>query len=375
VGDAVLKDGGTIRIRPIGTQDGDALRAFTRNLSAESSYFRFFRVKKDLDPEEVKTFTEVDYRDRMAFVAVHEGRLVGVGRYTLVETTEGLAEVAFAVSDDQQGRGIGTLLLSRLTAYARAHSITRFRAFMLAGNYAMMRVFRDSGFHIVKDLDEGVYTVDFPTGESEETREVDERNERIAATASLMPLFYPTSIAVIGASRNPLSIGGRLFTNLIKGGFTGPVYPVNPKSPVVRSVKGYPTVLDIPDPIDLAFIVVPADQVIDIVKQCAAKGVKSIVVITAGFSETGEEGRLLEEQLVAVVRDSGMRMVGPNCMGIVNTDPTVSMDGQFGPLTPPPGNVAMSSQSGALGLAILDHAKTLNIGISMFVSVVNEPDE
>jgi acetate---CoA ligase (ADP-forming) len=374
VGDAVLKDGGTIRIRPIAPQDGVALRAFVRNLSAESSYFRFFRVKHDLEPEEVRAFTELDYLDSMAFVAVHEGRLIGVGRYTKVDAVDGLAEVAFAVADDQQGRGIGTVLLNRLTAYARNHGIDKFRAFLLAGNYAMMRVFRDSGFHLARDLDEGVYTVDFPTEESDATREVGERNERTATRASLMPLFYPTSIAVIGASRDPLSIGGRLFANLISGGFTGPVFPVNPKSPVVRSVKGYPTVVDIPDPVDLAFIVVPAALVIDSVRQCAEKGVKAIVVITAGFSETGEQGKALEEELLSVVRDTGMRMVGPNCMGIVNTDPTVAMDGQFGPLTPPPGNVAMSSQSGALGLAILDHAKALNIGISMFVSVGNKSD-
>ena len=374
VGDVALKDGGTIRVRPIAPEDGEALREMVRNLSAESSYFRFFRVKRDLDDDEVRDFTNLDYARDMAFVGLHEGEIVGVGRYTSVEATPGIAEVAFAVADEHQGRGIGTVLLARVAAYARTHGIKRFRAFLLAHNYAMMRVFRDAGFHLTRELEEGVYTVDFPTEESDETREVEARNERIAVSASLAPLFYPTSIAVIGASRNPASISARLFRNLINGGFEGPVYPVNPKSAVVHSVKAYPSVGAIPDPVDLAFIIVPSALVITAVEECVEKGVKSIVVISAGFSETGEGGRREEERLLAVVRDAGMRMVGPNCMGILNTDPTISMDGQFGPVEPIRGNVAMSSQSGALGLAILDYAKSLNIGISMFVSVGNKTD-
>jgi acyl-CoA synthetase (NDP forming) len=181
-------------------------------------------------------------------------------------------------------------------------------------------------------------------------------------------------VAVIGASRNPASIGGRLFGNIIAGDFTGPVYPVNPTSPVVRSVAAYRTILDVPGPVDLAFIVVPARAVIPVVRQCAEKGVRGVVVISAGFSETGEAGAALEDELLDVVRSSGMRMVGPNCMGLLNTDPAVSLDGQFGPAIPPRGNVSLSSQSGALGLAILDYARKLNIGISTFVSVGNVAD-
>ncbi len=181
-------------------------------------------------------------------------------------------------------------------------------------------------------------------------------------------------MAVIGASRDPESIGGRLLANLLAGDFTGPVYPVNPKATVVRSMRAYASVLDIEDRVDLAVIVVPAPFVMEAVRQCAAKGVKGLVVISAGFSETGEDGRRLEQELLALVRAHSMRMIGPNCMGVVNTDPAVRLDAQFGPVVAGRGNVAMSSQSGALGIAILDHATRIGLGISSFVSVGNKAD-
>jgi acyl-CoA synthetase (NDP forming) len=290
-------------------------------------------------------------------VATRENEIIGVGRYDRSDDPDN-AEVAFLVEDAHQGRGIGTQLLQHLTAYARTHGITAFKAFVLADNHAMLRVFRHSGYTLRRDLAEGVYTVEFPTAYSEEAKAADDRHEQSAVAASLMPIFYPHSIAVVGASRNPASIGGQLFQNLLKGNFTGPLYPVNPSAAVVNSVKAYPSILDIPDPVELAFIVVPGP----------------LVIISAGFAEVGEEGRRLEAELLEVVRTSGMRMIGPNCMGVVNTDPKVGMDGQFGPVYPPAGNVAMSSQSGALGIAILDYAKELNIGISTFVSMGNKAD-
>ena len=372
--DAALKDGGTIRIRPIAPEDRDALQAMVRGLSRRSSYFRFFQVKEELEPAELDRFTRLDYQHNMAFVAIHDGDLIGVGRYSGIEDEPGVAEAAFAVADDHQKRGIGTLLLFRVTSYARLHDITAFRAHLLADNHVMMRVFRGAGFKMRRDLDEGVYTVDFPTEESTETQTIKTMNEKQAVAASLMPIFYPESIAVVGASRKRESIGGRLFNNLIMGDFSGPVYPVNPTAPVVRSVAAYPSVLDIPGPVDLAFIVVPAPHVENAVRECAEKGVRGVVVISAGFGETGAEGKAMEDRLLQIVRAAGMRMVGPNCMGILNTDPAVSLDGQFGPVFPPRGTVGMSSQSGALGLAILDYAANLNIGISTFVSVGNKAD-
>jgi acetate---CoA ligase (ADP-forming) len=371
--DTVLKDGKTVRVRPIVESDGDGLQALVRGMSNESAYHRFFRVKHELSRSELEYFTVVDYADRMAFVAIASGELIGVGRYD--RQSEGtVAEVAFAVAEGHQGRGVASQLIQHLTNYARTQDIDQFSAYVLADNHSMMRVFRNAGFQMERSFEAGVYTVKFPTEESPERWEIETQRERRAVAASMMPIFYPHAVAVIGASRNPASIGGRLFRNLLKGEFTGPVFPINPSATVVRSVKAYKSVLDVPDPIDLAFICVPAKLVLGVVEECAEKGVKGIVVITAGFGETGEAGRALEQQVLNIVRSNGMRMVGPNCMGILNTDPVVSIDGQFGPITPPRGNVAMSSQSGALGIAILDYAKRLNIGISSFVSVGNKAD-
>ncbi len=372
--DVVLKDGGVVEIRPIRPDDADEELAFFRRLDPDTVYQRFFRVKSDLTPEEIEYFTNVDYHDRMAFVAVHEDRIVAVGRYDRLESDPEVAEVAFVVEDEHQGRGIGSQLLQHLTNYARSHDVSAFRAFVLADNHGMLRMFRNSGYRLTRELTEGVYSVEFPTEPSDESRAVEQEHEKRAVAASMMPLFYPASVAVIGASRNPRSIGGRLFANLLRGRFTGPVFPVHPQAGVVNSVKAYPSVLDIPDPVDVAFVVVPARLVLQVVDECAEKGVKGLVVISAGFGETGDEGRELEEQLVRKVRSAGMRMVGPNCMGLLNTDAKVSLDGQFGPVFPPAGNVAMSSQSGALGIAILDYARQLEIGISTFVSVGNKAD-
>ncbi|MCL1593170.1 MAG: GNAT family N-acetyltransferase [Actinomycetia bacterium] len=372
--DAVLKDGGTIRIRPIVPEDSDALQEFVQNMSTQSSYFRFFRVKRELDADELKTFTQVDYKADMAFIGIVDGELVGVGRYNALEDDPSTAEIAFTVRDSFQGMGIGTLLVFRISAYARALGIERFRAFLLADNHAMMRVFRNAGFALNREIDEGVYTVEIPTEESDSVLAAEGKAEQISTAASLMPLFYPHSIAVIGASRNRASIGGRLFNNILNADFMGPLYPVNPRTSVVRSIPTFASVKDIPGPIDLAFIVVPSQHVADVVRECAEKGVRSLVVISAGFSEVGGSGAEAEAEILDIVRTAGMRMVGPNCMGLLNTDPVVNLDGQFGPIMPPRGNVAMLSQSGALGLAILDYATELGIGISTFVSVGNKAD-
>lgn len=372
--DAVLRDGGVVRIRPITPDDTDRLHDLFRRMGRKSRYFRFFQEKEDLSPRELEYFCNVDYDKRMAFIVLVEDKMIGVGRYDVDEDDPGHAEVAFAVDDANQNRGIGTLLLQVMTAYARTRGIEGFKALVLPDNVQMIRMFRHSGYRIERTMEEGVYSVSFPVAQSEGTRAAEEERERRAVAASLNPIFYPRSIAVIGASHRPDSIGGRLFHNLLSGRFSGPIFPVNPRANYVHSVRAYPSVLDIPDPVDLAFIVVPAEAVIPVVKECAEKGVRGLVVITAGFSETGEAGAALERELVETARAAGMRMVGPNCMGVLNTDPKVVVNGTFGPIFPPTGNVAMSSQSGALGIAILDYAQRSNIGISSFVSVGNKAD-
>jgi acetyl coenzyme A synthetase (ADP forming)-like protein len=372
--DVVLRDGGGARIRPIRSDDAELVKDFFERLGPESRYYRFFQVKHTLEDAEIEHFTNVDYNDRMALVALHDGQMIAVGRYDREEKHTERAEVAFAVVDDQQGRGLGTQLLELLTSHARSHGIKGFRAFVLGENRQMMRVFRNSGYELARTLDSGVFTVDFPTAESEQSLAAEADREKRAVAASLLPLFFPRSIAVIGASNDPESIGGRLFNNILSEGFVGPLYPVNPSSRVVRSVKAYPSIGDVPDEVDLAFIVVPQRFVVDVAQECADAGVRGLVVISAGFSEVGEQGAEDERRLLEIVRESGMRMVGPNCMGLLNTSDAVRLDGTFAPVHPPAGNVAMSSQSGALGIAILDYATRNNIGISQFVSVGNKAD-
>ncbi len=369
--DVVLKDGAPAKVRPVRQGDSNLLEDLFSRLSAETVYSRFFQTKTRLSEKELEYFTHVDYEQRMAFLVLMDERLIAVGRYDKLPN-EPVAEVAFVVEDEYQGRGVGTLLLQLLTEHARDNYIGGFRALVLADNYGMMRVFRNSGYQLARHLEDGVYEVDFPTAYTEIARERESDRERSAVIASLLPLFYPNSIAVIGASRNKASIGGRLFDNLLRVGFSGAVYPVNPWAPVVSSVRAYSSVMAIPDSVDLAFIVVPQEHVYEAVADCVEKGVRGVVVISAGFSEIGEE--TAEEALVDLVRKGGMRMVGPNCMGLLNTDPAVNLNGTFAPVYPPRGNVGMSSQSGALGIALLDFAKRLDIGVSSFVSIGNKAD-
>ncbi|MGD2060332.1 MAG: GNAT family N-acetyltransferase [Acidimicrobiia bacterium] len=372
--DVVLRDGGGARVRPMRSDDGELLRSFFEKLGPESRYFRFFKIKKSLSDDEVEYFTNLDYHDRMALVAVLGGEIVAVGRYDREPDDPTVAEVAFAVADDQQGRGLGTELLELLTTHARDNGVDQFKAFVLSQNRQMMRVFRNSGFELSRTMDSGVYTVDFPVRESVASRAAEAEREKRAVAASILPFFFPKAIAVIGASNDETSIGGRLFNNILTGGFVGPLYPINPGARVVRSVRAYPSILDVPDEVDLAYIVVPRNAVLEVAQQCADKGVRAIVVISAGFSEVGEEGAEAERRLLEIVRSSGMRMVGPNCMGLLNTADAVRLNGTFAPVYPPHGNVAMSSQSGALGIAILDYATRNDIGISQFVSVGNKAD-
>ena len=199
-------------------------------------------------------------------------------------------------------------------------------------------------------------------------------DEWAATVRALTSLLRPRSVAVIGASRRRGTISGEVFHNLLRYEFAGPVYPVNPAAHEVQSVVAYPSVEDVPGEVDLAVIVVPAALVLDVAKGCARKGAKALVVISAGFAETGPAGRERQDALVRIAREGGMRLVGPNCMGMVNTDPAVHLDVTFAPAPPPAGHVAFMSQSGGLGLAIIDYAGMLGLGISSFVSVGNKAD-
>ncbi len=372
--DILLRDGSTLHLRPIKPDDVKSLLEFHKRLSPRSIYFRFFSPLPELGEERAKALANVDYEDTFALIGELGGRLVGVARYYRDQNTRNRAEVAFLIEDALQGRGIATRMLERLAEIAREKEITVFDAYVLGDNRKMMDVFLHAGFAVERRLDGGVFQVSFPITLTPEYEEKAALRSQTAARASMKAFFEPKSIAVVGAGRKRGGIGAEVFHNIVAAGFQGVVYPINDTAKVVGSVAAYPRVTAVPGDVDLAIVIVPAERTPSVVDDCIAKGVHGIVVISAGFAETGSEGRSREAQLLEKVRDAGVRMIGPNCMGIINTDPNVVLNGTFSPVYPPEGRIAMSTQSGALGLAILDYARRLNLGISTFVSVGNKAD-
>jgi len=301
----------------------------------------------------------------------HEA-IIGAGSY--IAHDDKTAEVAMAVEDRFQGKGLGTHLLERLALLAARAGFARFWAITHFENRGMIEVFRRSGFPVSEKLDSGYLELDFSVLPTASSVERSEMRDRVVTAASLRWFFKPSSVAVVGASREPSSIGYRILEALVMNRFQGPVYPVNPRAKVVGSMRAYSSVTELPEPVDLAVVTVPRDAVLGVIDECAQRGVKAVIVITAGFAETDENGKALQKQLLEKVRGYGMRMVGPNCMGLLNTEADVRLNASFSPVFPPPGRIAMSSQSGALGLAILALAAERRLGISTFVSVGNKAD-
>ena len=372
-GDVVLRDGSTVRIRVMRAADEPALLALLQSLSEESRWLRFYSATGGSAlATEAHREANLDHTFGLLALSGAEDRVVGHAFYAVVD--EGRAEVAFTIANDFQGRGLGTILLGQLAEVAAANGIQVFEAEVVAANHAMLNVFRASGFPIEVDATAGQLHVTFPTSFTADAIARFEQRETTAAVNALKLFFNPRAVAVIGASRQRGTIGGEIFHNLLNYGFNGPVYPVNPTTEVVQSVPAYPSVEAIAGPVDLAVIIVPAARVVGVAEACGRKGVRAVVVISAGFSETGREGQERQAELVRVCRAAGMRLIGPNCMGIANTDPAVLLDATFAPGVPPQGRVGFSSQSGALGLAIIEYANSLGLGISTFVSVGNKAD-
>jgi len=372
-GDVVLRDGSTVRIRVMRAADEPGLLALLQSLSEESRWLRFYSsASGSALANEAHREATLDRTFGLLAFSGPADRVVGHAFYAVVD--EHRAEVAFTIANDFQGRGLGTILLGQLAEVAAANGIQVFEAEVVAANHAMLNVFRASGFPIEVDATAGQLHVTFPTSFTPEAIARFELRETTAAVNALKLFFNPRAVAVIGASRQRGTIGGEIFHNLLNYGFNGPVYPVNPTTEVVQSVPAYASVEAIAGPVDLAIVIVPAPLVVEVAEACGRKGVKALVVISAGFSETGREGQERQAELVSVCRAAGMRLIGPNCMGIANTDPAVLLDATFAPGVPPQGRVGFSSQSGALGLAIIEYANSLGLGISTFVSVGNKAD-
>ena len=309
--DVVLADGGTVHVRPISPEDAARLVLFHSQLSPESIYRRFFGAHPHLRPEEVERFTNVDGHDRMALVATLGDEIVGVGRFDRSRGRSAEAEVAFVVSDAHQGRGIATLLLEHLAAYAVTQGVTAFVAETLLVNQPMQEVFRRAGFVEHSHFDQGVVEVRMDLAPDEHFQAAVEDRARQATVNSIDRLLRPRSVAVIGAGRDRGTIGHEVFHNLVTGGFTGPVYPVHPSAATVEGVQAYPTIEAVPGEVDLAVVVVPRAVVADAIEMCGAKGVRSVVVISAGFAEIGEDGRSAQDRLVQRAPRGGDATGGP----------------------------------------------------------------
>ena len=370
--DIVLRDGSTLHVRPVRAQDAAAIRAFLDSLSPEAITFRFFGTP-NLDWV-TSWSVDVDYTDRYALVAETGSPARIVAHAAYIRTDGESAEVAFLVADEFQGHGIATTLLAHLASVAEHNGITSFTAEVMPANHRMIQTFRDSGFPVDLRSSEGSLEIELPTSVTLEARARFDERERRAAVAAVKHVLEPRSVAVVGASRRPGSIGGAVLRNLVQSGFTGPVYPVNPSAEAIQDLPAYASVSTIPDEVDLAVIVVPAQHVLGVARDCAQAGVRSLVVITAGFAETGADGAARQQELLEICRAAGIRIVGPNCLGVINTDPSVRLNATFTTRPALPGSAGFLSQSGGLGIAIIEAASRLGLGLSSFIAVGNKAD-
>lgn len=369
----MLRDGSTLAVRPIRAHDATDLSRFYSSLSLESRVFRFFAAVANADSS-VKRMVEVDYTTSYGLVAFAGAKPKIVGHAMYVQIAPRKAELALAVADAYQGKGLGTILLGQLAEAAVAARLDVLEAVVRPENHRMLQMLRESGFPVHARSEPGEVHAELPTRLTPEGLRHFEDRERHAAVAAVTHLLAPHSVAVIGASRRPGSIGAAVVHNLVANSYRGPLYPVNPAASEIEGIRAFPSVLAIPADVEMAVITVPAAEVSTVARQCAEKGVRGLVVISAGFGEAGPEGAALQHELVEICRQSGMRLVGPNCMGVINTAPHVSLDATFAPDRPTTGRIGFLSQSGGLGLAVMARAQALGSGLSSFVSVGNKAD-
>jgi acetyl coenzyme A synthetase (ADP forming)-like protein len=368
--DVILKDGTTLRLRPPLSGDIPRLVAFFERLSEHSLYLRFHGFPT-VGPRLAEPFVDPDWQSTGALVGEIEDEVVALASYSRLRDPT-TAEVAFTVAEAYRGRGIGTRMLEQLSAIAAAHGVERFIAEVLPENRAMLSVFEHVGFEVLRETAGGETEVTFPIAPTETYREHVAERDHLAVAASLRPFFAPSSVAVIGASARRSSIGGELFRNVLEADFAGAVFPVNVRGESVAGVRGYTAIEEIPDPVDLAVLCVPGERVLEAAERALRKGVRALCVISAGFAEIGPEGVRRQEQLLALVRSHGARMIGPNCLGIAVAEPR--LNATFAAKAPPWGSIGFSSQSGALGLALIEAAAGRGIGLSAFVSIGNKAD-
>jgi acetate---CoA ligase (ADP-forming) len=373
----ILRDGESVLLRTATSDDLPAVDALMRSVSRESLQMRFMGAVSQVSRSILEIMCSCEPLDRLSLLAIVgqgvDSRVVAIGNY-LSMCVGGRAEVAFLVQDQYQGRGISTLLLERLAGIAAGNGFTGFEAEVLHDNQAMINVFRDSGFEVHQASTNGCMHVQFPVGGLASLHERAELRDRIATANSLVPLLRPTTVAVVGASRDPSSIGRLIFRSILLGNFSGTVYPVNSEAKSVHGVRAYRAVGDLPEIAEQVVIAVPAASVLDVAEESLRMGAKGLLVVTSGFAEAGAEGAARQNELVGLVRAHGARMIGPNCLGLLNTDPEISLNASLAPAMARRGRIGFYSHSAALGLVILDHAAERGLGFSTFVSAGNRAD-
>lgn len=375
---AVLTNGDMVHIRPPRTADRAKLLALHERLSEQSAYFRYFSLSRHAGESHIDHLLDTQAAggrngaDLASLIAMIGDDVAGMASYERLPTRDE-AEVALLVGDEHQGLGIGTLLLEALAVSASGSGVARLVAEVLPNNAHMLNVFRAAGFGTHTQYSDGTVHVDLPLAHTAALLDAAGERERAAAAQSITRLLAPRSIAVIGAGRAG-GMGHDLVCSLAESGFSGALYPVNSRAREIAGWPAVPAAADLPPGVDVAFLAVPAGSVLDVVAECATAGVRNLVVVASGFSERGVSGEHVERQLLVLARRAGMRVVGPNCLGIVNTAPTIRMNATVVGARPLPGRLGMMSQSGALGTALLDAATRRGLGVSTFVSVGNKAD-
>ncbi|MFJ6661425.1 GNAT family N-acetyltransferase [Streptomyces sp. NPDC091377] len=389
--DVVLRDGGTARVRPITVDDADRLVSFYEQVSDESKYYRFFAPYPRLSAKDVHRFTHHDFVDRVGLAATVGGEFIATVRYDRVGA-DGMpasapadeAEVAFLVQDAHQGRGVASALLEHIAAVARERGIRRFTAEVLPANTKMIKVFTDAGYTQKRSFEDGVVRLEFDLEPTDRSLAVQRAREQRAEARSVRRLLGPGSVAVIGVGRAPGGVGRSILANLREAGFTGRLHAVNRAFPEgqerIDGVPAHRSVREIDGDVDLAVVTVPAEQVPEVVTECGEHGVQGLVVISAGYAESGPDGKARQRELVRHARVYGMRLIGPNAFGIVNTSPDVRLNASLAPEMPRPGRIGLFAQSGAIGIALLSRLQrrgggvTGDTGVSTFVSSGNRAD-
>ena len=365
---ALLADGTTVEIRPATPDDFDAVKAMHDAMSPDNSYLRFFNLSRHSGEREARRICRDPAPGSLALLAVADGEVVGVASYVPRREQSGLAEVSFAVADHMHHRGIATLLLEHLVSLARSRQIVTFTAETLTENKAMLQVFANAGLPVERRYKDGVYELTFPlpSQNTDSYLDVVAERERSADVASLRHIFAPESVAVIGASRRRGTVGRAILDNIRAAGYGGRLYTVNPRARQIGGERCLASPLDLPEPADLAVIALPAAKVLDVAEQCGQRGVRSLVVVTAGLDAAQSA------DLLAVCRRHGMRLVGPDCFGVAV--PGIGLDATFAVRPARPGVTGLVMQSGGLGFALVDHLSRLGIGISSFASVGDKLD-